>query len=70
MYTQGRKFLVVTKAFGSVKRAIPIECITQICEVQDENQTDIEFYNGKEKIKFWVKESFKSIMAGDCTMVL
>lgn len=70
MYVQGRKFLVVT-VINSEKRAIPIECIARLFEVQDdENTTVIDYFCGEEQERIWVKESFESIMAGGYTVVL
>jgi len=65
-----RRFLVVTVIIDSAKRAIPIECIARLFEVQDKNNTVIDYFCGEEKERIWVKESFESIMAGDHTVVL
>lgn len=64
-----RRFLVVT-VINSKKRAIPIECIIRLFEVQDENITVIDYFCGEEEERIWVKEFFESIMAGDHTVVL
>lgn len=65
-----RKFLVITNASGSAKRAIPIENIIRILEFQDAKQTIIDYYRNKEEERVYARESFDSIMAGNHTVVL
>lgn len=66
-----RKFLVITNASGSAKRAIPIENIIRILEFQDAKQTIIDYYhNSKEEERVYARESFDSIMAGNQTVIL